>query len=107
MATYGHRSLTLARIGNRIVADNQRRMFAKLLQQNIGFFADRHCSEFIARLTTGAAAANQVLNLLITSIGRDLLSLIGLARRHGCPGSGHVAVQRHRRAAGDARSCAS
>ncbi len=77
MATYGQ-ALTLARIGNRIVADNQRRMFAKLLQHNIGFFADRHSSEFMARLTTGAAAASQVLNLLITSIGRDLLSLIGL-----------------------------
>ena len=73
MATYGQ-ALTLARIGNRIVADNQRRMFAKLLQHNIGFFADRHSSEFMARLTTGAAAASQVLNLLITSIGRDLLS---------------------------------
>src|SRR5436190_7515822 len=78
MATYGQ-ALTLARIGNRIVADNQRRMFAKLLQHNIGFFADRHSSEFMARLTNGAAAASQVLNLLITSIGRDLLSLIGLA----------------------------
>jgi ATP-binding cassette subfamily B protein len=33
----------------------------------------------MARLTTGAAAASQVLNLLITAIGRDLLSLIGLA----------------------------
>jgi ATP-binding cassette, subfamily B, bacterial MsbA len=76
MATYGQ-ALMLARIGNRI-ADNQRRMFAKLLQHNVGFFADRHSSEFIARLTTGAAAASQVLNLLITSIGRDLLSLIGL-----------------------------
>jgi ATP-binding cassette, subfamily B, bacterial MsbA len=77
MATYGQ-ALMLARIGNRIVADNQRRMFAKLLQHNVGFFADRHSSEFIARLTTGATAASQVLNLLITSIGRDLASLIGL-----------------------------
>jgi subfamily B ATP-binding cassette protein MsbA len=77
MATYGQ-ALMLARIGNRIVADNQRRMFAKLLQHNVGFFADRHSSEFIARLTTGAAAASHVLNLLITSIGRDLASLIGL-----------------------------
>jgi ATP-binding cassette subfamily B protein len=76
-ATYGH-ALTLARIGNGIVAGNQRKMFARLLEQNVGFFADRHSSEFIARLTTGAAAASQALNLLITSIGRDLLSLIGL-----------------------------
>jgi len=78
LATYGS-SLTLARISNRIIADNQRRMFARLLQHNVGFFASRHSSEFIARLTTGAAAASQVLNLLITSIGRDLLSLIALA----------------------------
>ena len=78
MATYGS-ALTLARIGNRIIADNQRKMFARLLQHNVGFFADRHSSEFTARLTTGAAAASQVLNLLITSIGRDLLSLVALA----------------------------
>ena len=78
MATYGQ-AVVLARIGNRIIADNQQRMFAKLLQHNVGFFADRHSSEFMARLTTGAAAASNVLNLFITSIGRDLLSLIGLA----------------------------
>src|SRR6266478_3413388 len=77
MATYGQ-AVMLARIGNRIIADNQRRMFAKLLEHNVGFFADRHSSEFMARLTTGAAAASQVLNLVITSFGRDLLSLVGL-----------------------------
>ena len=77
LATYGS-ALSLARIGNRIIADNQRKMFMRLLQHNVGFFADRHSSEFMARLTTGAAAASQVLNLLITSIGRDLLSLIAL-----------------------------
>src|SRR5437588_6423120 len=77
VATYGQ-AVMLARIGNRIIADNQRRMFAKLLEHNVGFFADRHSSEFMARLTTGAAAASQVLNLVITSFGRDLLSLVGL-----------------------------
>jgi subfamily B ATP-binding cassette protein MsbA len=76
-ATYGA-AVTLSRIGNGIIADNQRRMFDRLLQQDIGFFADRHSSEFIARLTTGAAAVSQVINLLITAIGRDLLTLIGL-----------------------------
>jgi subfamily B ATP-binding cassette protein MsbA len=77
LATYGH-SVMLSRIGNRIVADNQRAVFSKLLNEGLGFFADRHSSEFIARLSTGAAAATQVINLLITSVGRDLLSLIGL-----------------------------
>ncbi|MFL6798305.1 MAG: ABC transporter ATP-binding protein [Xanthobacteraceae bacterium] len=76
-ATYGA-SLRLSRIGNRIVADNQRLLFKRLLQHDLGFFAGRHSSEFMARLTTGAAAATQALNLLLTSIGRDLFTLIGL-----------------------------
>jgi ATP-binding cassette subfamily B protein len=77
MASYGA-TVMLSSIGNRIVADNQQRMFDKLLRENMGFFADRHSSEFIARLTTGANAVSQVINLLITAIGRDLMSLIGL-----------------------------
>jgi ATP-binding cassette, subfamily B, bacterial MsbA len=78
LATYAS-AVTLSSIGNRIIADTQRRMFDKLLQQNIGFFADRHSSEFIARLTTGATAVSGVINLLITAVGRDLMSLIGLS----------------------------
>ena len=77
LATYGH-SVLLSQIGNRIVANNQRNVFGKLLNEGIGFFSDRHSTEFIARLSAGAAAATQVINLLITSLGRDLLSLIGL-----------------------------
>ena len=75
-AIYGQ-AVMLSRIGNRIVADNQRRLFDKLLQENLGFFSDRHSSEFIARLTTGAAAARSS-TLLITSVGRDLFTLLGL-----------------------------
>src|SRR5580692_12912559 len=40
-ATYGS-TVLLSWIGNSIIAENQRRMFNSLLQQNIGFFADRH-----------------------------------------------------------------
>jgi ATP-binding cassette subfamily B protein len=78
LAAYGS-AVMLSWIGNRILADNQQRMFDKLLRQNIGFFADRHSSEFTVRLTTGAAAVSAVINLLITAIGRDLMSLIGLS----------------------------
>jgi ATP-binding cassette subfamily B protein len=76
-AAYGG-TVTLSRIGNQIIAENQRRMFDKLLRESMGFFADRHSSEFIARLTTGAQSVSQVINLMITSVARDLLSLIGL-----------------------------
>ena len=77
VATYGQ-SVILSRIANHIIAENQRRLFSKLLNESIGFFSNRHSSEFAARLMTGASAATQILNLLISSIGRDLLSLIGL-----------------------------
>jgi ATP-binding cassette, subfamily B, bacterial MsbA len=76
-ATYGQ-TVILSRIANHIIAENQRRLFSKLLDESIGFFSNRHSSEFATRLMTGAAAATQVLNLLITSIGRDLFSLTGL-----------------------------
>ena len=77
ISTYGS-SLMMAKIGNRIVALNQRKMFNALIDQNVAFFAERHSSEFMARLTTGATAASNVINLLITAIGRDLLTLLGL-----------------------------
>jgi len=77
LSTYGQ-AVTLARVGNDIIAGNQRRMFDKLLAQDAGFYADRHSSEFAARITFGAGSAAQVLNLVINALGRDLLSLIGL-----------------------------
>jgi ATP-binding cassette subfamily B protein len=77
LATYLS-AVKMSRIANRIVADSQRRMFESLIHQNIGFFATRHSAEFLGRLTTGAAAASQALNLIVSAVGRDLLSLIGL-----------------------------
>jgi ATP-binding cassette subfamily B protein len=77
LATYGQ-AVILQRIGNAILAANQRRLFTKLMHESIGFFADRHSSEFLARLTTGANSVTQVLNLVITAFGRDLLTLLGL-----------------------------
>jgi subfamily B ATP-binding cassette protein MsbA len=77
-STYGH-TVVLARINSRIVADIQQKTFDKLLNQGLGYFADRHSSDFVARLTAGTTAVTQVLNLLILAIGRDLLTLTGLA----------------------------
>src|ERR1700726_4580087 len=76
-ATYGH-TVILQQIGNAILANNQRRLFAKLMSESIAFFSERHSSEFLARLTAGAFSVTQVLNLLINAVGRDLLSLIAL-----------------------------
>src|SRR6202142_4511016 len=76
-ATYGH-SVILSQISNAILANNQRRLFAKLMTESVAFFSERHSSEFLARLTAGANSVTQVLSLLINAVGRDLLSLIAL-----------------------------
>jgi subfamily B ATP-binding cassette protein MsbA len=76
-ATYGHQVI-LSKISNAILANNQRRLFAKLMSESVAFFSERHSSEFLARLTSGANSVTQVLSLLINALGRDLLLLIGL-----------------------------
>ena len=77
-ATYGH-TVILSKISNAILASNQRRLFAKLMRENVGFYSERHSSEFLARLTAGAQSVTQVLSLLVNAVGRDFLSLVGLA----------------------------
>jgi subfamily B ATP-binding cassette protein MsbA len=77
LATYGH-TVILSRISNAILANNQRRLFAKLMSESIGFYSERHSSEFLARLTAGARSITDVLNMLINAIGRDLFMLISL-----------------------------
>jgi len=77
LATYGQ-AVTLGRVSNRITAANQRRIFDKLVQEGVGYFADRHSSEFTASALYGATATTIVLNLVVLALGRDLLSLIAL-----------------------------
>jgi ATP-binding cassette, subfamily B, bacterial MsbA len=78
LSTYGQ-TLILSKISNAILANSQRRLFAKLMSESVAFFSARHSSEFLARLTAGATSVTKVLELLINAIGRDLLLLIGLA----------------------------
>ena len=76
-ATYGQQ-ITLTRIANAIVASVQRRLYGHMLAMDVPFFAERHTSEFVGRLSFVATSSAQVLNALITVAGRDFLSLIGL-----------------------------
>jgi subfamily B ATP-binding cassette protein MsbA len=71
-------TVTLAKIGNKIIADYQKRLFDTMLAQDISYYAKQHSTEFLNRMNSGAAAARAVLNLVVTSIGRDILTLIFL-----------------------------
>lgn len=71
-------SLLLARIGNRIVAGLQQRIYAHVLRQGIGFFATEGSGELATRITHNAGAARTALNLLATRLGVDLLTALSL-----------------------------
>ncbi|WP_321337270.1 ABC transporter ATP-binding protein [uncultured Cohaesibacter sp.] len=77
LATYWQTTI-LAHIGNAIVADQQRKMYRHFLKQGADFFHDFPSSELITRISHNATAARSVMDVLITSIGRDALSLLGL-----------------------------
>ncbi len=76
-ATYGYLVL-LARTGNAIVADVQMRLFAHLIHQDLRRLQINHSGEFLTRLSVAANGVRETLQVLITSAGRDILTLLGL-----------------------------
>ncbi|RFC63700.1 ABC transporter ATP-binding protein [Fulvimarina endophytica] len=76
-ASYGQ-GVLLARIGNNIVARYQRRLFTKLTELSVDFFADNRSAQLAARVNQNVTGIRDTLNLTITSLARDLLSLVFL-----------------------------
>ena len=70
--------LTMTRIGNRLVADLQKRMFDHMLRMDVGFFHRLASGDLITRMSHSANAAREMLNTAALSIGRDFLTLVGL-----------------------------
>lgn len=77
LSTYGV-NVTLSRIGNNVIARSQKRLYDHLLTQGVDFFQKHSTSQLATRMSHNAQAAREVLNTLVMSLGRDLLSLIGL-----------------------------
>ena len=68
----------LSRVANGIVANIQTRIFDQMLRMKVGYYSRSHSSEFIARQSFIAQSASSVLNLLITTLSRDALTIVGL-----------------------------
>ena len=77
LSAYGQQ-VALARVANAIVADVQRRVFDKMLSMTVSYFGARHSTDFIARQSFIAQSASTALNMVITGLSRDTLTLIGL-----------------------------
>ncbi len=71
-------AVTLGRIGNAVVARAQKRIYDHMLNLGVAFYNRTQVGELITRMSHNAAAARQVLDTVVTSAGRDFLSLVGL-----------------------------
>lgn len=70
--------VALTRAGNRIVANQQKKLYAKLLRQGVAFFNLTESSDLLTRITQSAQAARSIIDIFVTAFVRDTLTLIGL-----------------------------
>ncbi|NIJ41443.1 ABC-type multidrug transport system fused ATPase/permease subunit/GT2 family glycosyltransferase [Parvibaculum indicum] len=77
VSTYGQQ-LLLQRIGNNIVATLQKRVFAHLLRQPLSFYDTQAIGDLTTVLSYHAQGARTVIDLVVQSLGRDVLSVIAL-----------------------------
>ena len=70
--------VVMTRIGNRVTATFQRRLFDRLLAAKLVLFTRVHSSKLITQINAKAQAASRLLDLVTTSLARDLLTLLGL-----------------------------
>ena len=76
-ATYGQQ-VVLSKVANAIVAEVQKRIFDQMLRMKVKFFSQSHSSEFMTRQAFIGQSASSALNLLVTTLSRDALTIVGL-----------------------------
>ncbi|MBG6155672.1 ATP-binding cassette subfamily B protein [Labrenzia sp. EL_159] len=77
VATYGQ-IVVLSRVGNQITKDLNGRMFDVLLRQDQAYYDKHSLAEIGVQVGQGVGAVRTTLDLIVTSLGRDVLTLIGL-----------------------------
>ncbi|RST86279.1 ABC transporter ATP-binding protein [Aquibium carbonis] len=71
-------SVFLSRAGNRIIADNQREVFDRIIRADLTFIQSRATSDLLLRVTHAAQAARNVIDTVVLSFVRDSLTIVGL-----------------------------
>lgn len=77
LATYGQ-SVIMSFVGQRILADLQKRMFAHLLRADLAYFHGQASGGLIARFINDVEKMRGTVASVITAIGRDSLTIIFL-----------------------------
>ncbi|WP_375646952.1 ABC transporter ATP-binding protein [Bartonella sp. CR84HXZ] len=68
----------LNKAGNSIIAEQQRKIFARLMEQGVSFYHNNTSSDLLVRVTHNATAVRNIIDTIITTFVRDLLSVSGL-----------------------------
>ena len=77
IAGYGQ-AVAMNHVGQRIVADLQRRLFGHLMASDLAFFHDNSPGQLISRFTNDTMLLRNAVSSTLTSLGKDLLTLIFL-----------------------------
>ena len=77
VASYGQ-AIALARVGNNLIARYQRRLYEHLMRLSVGYFSEARSAQISAQISQNVAGIRDVMNLTVTSLARDVLTLIAL-----------------------------
>jgi subfamily B ATP-binding cassette protein MsbA len=77
LANYAQASL-MAYVGLHIIADNQNRLYAHLSRLDLSFFHRNPTGKLISRFTYDINLMRGAVSNVLTSLGKDLLSVVGL-----------------------------
>lgn len=77
LASYGQ-AVLLAKVGNNLVARYQQRVFDHLMKLGVDFFAETRSGQLAARINQNVGGIRDVLNVTITTLARDAVTLVAL-----------------------------
>ena len=76
-AGYGQ-AVLMGRVGQRIIADLQKRIFGHLMRADLGYFLERGPGPLISGLTYDTQQLRVAVSIAFTGVARDMFTIIGL-----------------------------
>jgi ATP-binding cassette subfamily B protein len=77
IATY-YEAVILSKIGNNIVARYQRRLYSHLMALSVSYYNESRSAYLAAQISQNVTGIRDVLNMTVTSLARDVLTLVAL-----------------------------
>lgn len=77
IASY-YQAVSLARIGNNLVARYQRRIFDHLMKLGLNYYADNRSGALAAQINLNVYGIRDLISVTLTTFARDLVSLVAL-----------------------------